>query len=60
MADITASSTYRIMDLHESERPRERLASLATGFKQRRIDCHSLTRRRDRRERSPGGPAFTQ
>lgn len=28
MTDITASSTYRIMDLHESDRPRERLASL--------------------------------
>jgi DNA repair protein RadC len=28
MADITASSLYRIMDLHESDRPRERLASL--------------------------------
>jgi DNA repair protein RadC len=28
MADITASSIYRIMDLHESERPRERLAAL--------------------------------
>src|SRR6266498_4477395 len=28
MADITASSIYRIMDLHESDRPRERLASL--------------------------------
>ena len=28
MADITASSIYRIMDLHESDRPRERLANL--------------------------------
>ena len=28
MADITVSSIYRIMDLHESDRPRERLASL--------------------------------
>jgi len=28
MADITASPIYRIMDLHESDRPRERLASL--------------------------------
>ena len=28
MADIPASSIYRIMDLHESDRPRERLASL--------------------------------
>src|SRR5512145_136086 len=28
MADITVSSIYRIMDLHESERPRERLAAL--------------------------------
>src|SRR5574339_817027 len=28
MADITAAPIYRIMDLHESDRPRERLASL--------------------------------
>jgi DNA repair protein RadC len=28
MADITASPVYRIMDLYESDRPRERLASL--------------------------------
>ena len=28
MADITVSSIYRIMDLHESDRPRERLAAL--------------------------------
>jgi DNA repair protein RadC len=28
MADITASPIYRIMDLYESDRPRERLASL--------------------------------
>ena len=28
MADINASPIYRIMDLHESDRPRERLASL--------------------------------
>ena len=28
MADITASPIYRIMDLHESDRPRERLAAL--------------------------------
>jgi DNA repair protein RadC len=28
MADTIASSIYRIMDLHESDRPRERLASL--------------------------------
>jgi DNA repair protein RadC len=28
MTDITASPIYRIMDLHESDRPRERLASL--------------------------------
>ncbi len=28
MADLTASPIYRIMDLHESDRPRERLASL--------------------------------
>ena len=27
MADITAAPIYRIMDLHESDRPRERLAS---------------------------------
>ena len=28
MADITVPPIYRIMDLHESERPRERLAAL--------------------------------
>src|SRR6266545_3057730 len=28
MADITVSPIYRIMDLHESDRPRERLAAL--------------------------------
>ena len=28
MADTTASPIYRIMDLHESDRPRERLAAL--------------------------------
>jgi DNA repair protein RadC len=28
MTDITAAPIYRIMDLHESDRPRERLASL--------------------------------
>ena len=28
MADITASPIYRIMDLHEADRPRERLAAL--------------------------------
>jgi DNA repair protein RadC len=28
MPDITAAPNYRIMDLHESDRPRERLASL--------------------------------
>jgi DNA repair protein RadC len=28
MSDITAAPIYRIMDLHESDRPRERLASL--------------------------------
>lgn len=28
MSDITAAPSYRIMDLHESDRPRERLATL--------------------------------
>ncbi len=28
MTDITATPVYRIMDLHEADRPRERLASL--------------------------------
>ena len=28
MTDIIAAPIYRIMDLHESDRPRERLASL--------------------------------
>src|SRR5689334_24894071 len=28
MADITATPIYRIMDLHEADRPRERLAAL--------------------------------
>jgi hypothetical protein len=57
MVEATFKPVYRIMDLHESDRPRERLATLAV---QCRTDCHPATGWRDRRERGTDGAAITQ
>ena len=50
--DNTSRPVYRIMDLHESDRPRERLASLGPqALTNAELLAILLTRGRERRKR---------
>ena len=58
MADTTLHPTYRIADLHESERPRERLATLGPQALSNAELIAILLRRRDWRKCRPSRSAL--
>ena len=58
MTESNATPVYRITDLHESDRPRQRLAALGPqALRRRRTARYSYTRGCPWRERRPGGAA---